>query len=138
MSNNQLPAETIERIKADALTRYPPRMASPRFMVEVDMNEDRRLSYIAGAMAEAERAQRGINLLQELVTLKERKDKEGKFIGYERLKQIAWELAKEFIQQWNEGNESVIAAEQAVSLLNPPEDNSPKGMPSPAEDPFEK
>lgn len=79
-----------ERIKADALAKYPARMASPRFMVEVDMNEDNRLNYIAGATSEAAKTERLIEIMQEVIRISDRKHD-------------AWDRAKEFIQQWKEG-----------------------------------
>lgn len=43
--------------------------------------------------------------LFELVHLKDRKDKEGDFLGYSRLKQIAWESAREVVKGLgNNGN----------------------------------
>lgn len=81
-----------ERIKADALAKYPARMASPRFMVEVDMNEDNRLNYIAGATSEAAKTEQLIEIMQEVIRISDRKHD-------------AWDRAKEFIQQWEEGKD---------------------------------
>lgn len=84
--------KTQERIKADALTRYPPRISSPRFMVEVDMNEGRRLSYIAGATTENDRAQVLVDALEWIKTFGPVDELTVKFID----KQIAqWKTGKE-------------------------------------------
>lgn len=48
-------------------------------------------------------------------------------------------IIQEAIQQFKDrGKEVVINEDQAYFLLNPPDDNSPKGMPLPAEDPLKK
>lgn len=62
MSNNQLPADVQERIKADSIKSYP---IPVKFLDQVSCME-RREGYIAGATAERERAQLLVDMLMNV------------------------------------------------------------------------
>lgn len=117
--NNQLPAEVLERIKADA-ERYSglmvwvnqdPEGNQPLFHEYISST-----SYIAGATAEAEMAQMLVDALQELVDLKRMKDEGINVKEYLDRKPAAWEAAINALQQWKQGNEVVSVETDEPSL----------------------
>ena len=74
-------------------------------------------AYIAGATAEHERAQALVDALNEFISYHE--------TGLLPARHV-YEKAVAAREQWKSGR--VITNEQASNLLNPPEDNEPKGM----------
>lgn len=99
MSNKQLPAETIERIKADAAKATNEqderlRGQSKDYGRRISFLDGYEDGYIAGATAEAAKTERLIEIMQEVIRISDRKHD-------------AWDRAKEFIQQWKEGKEVV-------------------------------
>lgn len=106
-----------ERIKADA-AKYCKGVTNS-FKVHTMTN-----AYIAGATAEHERAQKLADALDQFISFHE--------TGLLPARHV-YEQAVAARKQWKSGK--VITNEQASNLLNPPEDNEPKGMEMTA-DPF--
>lgn len=94
--------KTTERIKADA-ERY----AGLMVWVNTSNDPDKEplfhehissTSYEAGATAEAANTQRAVDLMQEIINLSDRN-------------QVAWNKAKDFIQQWKDGKKEVCTCD---------------------------
>lgn len=126
MSNNQLPAETLERIKADAKSEL---LKMDRIIKEGVTEESRhhflegiQEGYIAGATAVAERAQVAIDLLKEAINSHE-EDKVKLFREWPQYVHLyenavmPWiDKTKAFLQQWKEGKE--VKPKEAVVIHN--------------------
>lgn len=95
MSNKQLPASVQERIKADADKLYP-----------LFLQADTKAGYIAGATAIAERAQSALVEIEKVHKMYH--DLKGDNPAANHILNIA----REYLQQWNERKEVVSVKEQ--------------------------
>lgn len=123
-----LPKTTLDRINEDSRA-YAKRYGRKEIGYYA-------LNYEAGATAEAERAKTGIDLLKSMVL---------EFEGAAEMSDKDYDKnlikkCKIFLQQWNERKDvqnPAITHEQAIDLLNPPEDKEPQGMPLPPKELFD-
>lgn len=121
----------MERIKADAEAYANDRFGEYAGNIndfEYPAWKDCVDIYIAGATAENEHMRPVIEAAEKVAKIFAHK-------GDHQTCAIC-QLAKALEQWKGAGKEVEIIAEQARELLNPPEDNSPSGMPLPAPDPF--
>lgn len=82
-----------------------------------------------------EQAQVLVNALEKIRTWN---DKQGRSAARQIMHIQNFALV--ILQQWNEGKKvqnPAITHEQAIDLLNPPEDKEPQGMPLPPKEPFD-
>lgn len=111
MSNNQLPADTVERIKADATKAFP---IPVKFSDQVACME-RRYGYIAGATEMAERVQKLIDLLDDASYYVEHHLTSDDHKAMAEAKELSTKI-DEVLQQWKEGKE-VGQAEAKEGLI---------------------
>lgn len=122
MTNDKLPEELQERIKADA-DEYARTFSGTRSI---------KRPYIAGATAEHELAQPLVDALEKAIQHFDSIKNELANVWPElaNTSKVDWVIEGEIaLQQWK--GEVVITPDQAATLLNPPDDNSPKGMAKP-------
>lgn len=106
MSNNQLPADVHKRIEQDAFKKYP-------LILSHTHTDGPRTGYIAGATAEAERAQNVIAAFEALLNVMPNGDALRYFYAKEEIIK-----GRQAIEQWKEGNEIVNPCPHCGKELN--------------------